>query len=82
MKAAEIKVLQTEVDKQTDLQYLKQVTWQYLSSSDTDVTNTQVQGRLVQVLMTLLKFTQEEMMTVQRSRAPKGLLTRFLRMGS
>jgi hypothetical protein len=55
-----------------NLPYLKQVVLQFLCSQDT-----LVNSQLINVLATLLNFTQDEMMKVHKERAPKGVLTRF-----
>ena len=69
----EVDFYKSELKKQVNLAYLKHVLLQYFCS-----TETAVQERLISVITTLLNFSSDEIAKVKESRAPKGVLTRFL----
>ena len=69
----EVRNLESELSKGVNTPYLKHVLLQFIFSSDI-----QVQERLLNVISTILGFTQEENMKIREHRAPRGMLNKIL----
>jgi len=74
----EVSRLEQEAKSGVNTAYLRHVVVQFLTSSDVEVRDKQMQERLIHVLGTVLQFSAEELVQVRRHRTPKGVLTRWL----
>ncbi|OMJ95966.1 hypothetical protein SteCoe_523 [Stentor coeruleus] len=68
-----IRKLEEDIDKRINQPYLKHVLLQFICSKDF-----QVQERLLNVISTILNFSQEEMLKIKETRAPKSMLNKFI----
>ena len=71
---ADIKTLENELAKGINTTYLKHVLLQFIFTNDI-----QVQERLLNVMSTILCFTQDEVIKIKEHRSSKGVLTKFLK---
>ena len=76
-KDNQLEEMQFEVKKCINVPYLKQAIVQFLTSGEQDV-----QESLLNVIMTVLKFNEEEMAAVKSQRGSKGIVSRFLSFGT
>lgn len=68
-----IRKLEEDIAKGVNQPYLKHVLLQFICTTDG-----QVQERLLNVVSTILNFSQEEMLKIKEARTPKSVLNKFI----